>query len=98
MKKLHGIISKWQKDMNRKTKGILTLIVAEMQQIIVKAHDKYVTKEQCLDWMQVLLDCWIEPNDLHPIDVKTIPKELTERIMKGDKTAWDEVFDWYEGN
>lgn len=77
------------------TKGILTLIVSEMQEIVTKAQDKYVTKEDCLIWMQDLLDAWVKPNKLHPERVKTIPEELTNRIQKGDRKVWKEVFEWY---
>lgn len=77
------------------SRGVLTLIISEMQEIIEKSCDKYVTKEDCLQWMRELLDAWIKPNDFHPERVKTVPKELTDRIKRGDRTVWKEVFKWY---
>ena len=73
---------------NEKTKGILTLLIKEIQDILeyYEANPSDGFRE-----LHTLLKHWIEPNDLHPERVKSLPKEYGNRIIAGDKSVWKEI-------
>ena len=85
--------SRWKNALDEKTKGVLTLLIHEIQEII---DSPKLDDHERIGEIYHLLQHWIKPNDLHPERVKTIPKEFTQRVMKGDQTVWDEIFHWYE--
>lgn len=80
--------------MDTKTKGILTLLIHEIQEIIKHYYDD--DPHEGLVQISNLLCRWIKPNDLHIERVKKIPKEFIERVELGDQKVWDEIFEWYE--
>jgi hypothetical protein len=52
--------------MKKETRGIITLLIRESQEIIAIHEDKYRTKEELVVALNKLFDGWIKANDLHP--------------------------------
>ena len=76
-----------------KTKGILTLLIHEIQEVLNNSKTDEMDK---LTIVEERLEHWIKANDLHPERVKTIPKEYVKRVEMGDQKVWNEIFKWYE--
>jgi len=73
--------------MDDKTRGILSLFVAEIQEVLFT--EKLSSKVKIIE-IKKILQSWIKPNKLTPEKVKTIPKEITKQYMKG-KIGFDEL-------
>lgn len=76
------------KGMSKDTKGTLTILIREIQDIypkykeeILDAIDKNDTNRCCEAWLKakddldVLLNSWIKANDLHPEDVQVLKSD-----------------------
>lgn len=81
--------------MKEETKGVLTLMIHEIHEVL--RCDK-LTDIQKLREINTLLEHWIKHNDLHPERIRTIPEEINKQLLRGDKKAWLKVFEWLEND
>ena len=79
---------------NWKTKGVVTLLIKEIKDVLDSNAQGFDEMDRLTE-IERIVNLWITANDLHPERAKTMPKALVERIEKGDRSVWDEIFAWY---
>jgi hypothetical protein len=69
------------RDVHQDAMGVITILIYEIQTIITRYRDKYMSKDACLNELDDLIDSWIKANDLHPEHVKTFSSHIIEEII-----------------
>ena len=71
-------------------RGVLSLFVAELQDVL--SSDKLSGEEKTIEVKKVMQE-WIIGCKLIPEKVKTAPKELSEKLMRGE-VGFDAILEW----
>jgi hypothetical protein len=77
-----------------KMRGVLSLFVSEIQEII--ASDKIPDDRKGIE-ITTLMHYWIQGCKLTPEKVRQAPKEISDKVMRGE-AGIEALFEWLESS